>query len=525
VQAIVRDITERVQAERKIQESEARFKRLFEDLGDAVYVTVLGGENKGQILEANPAAVVQTGYSRSELLKMNILTDLYVTGTRKISIEEWEENISNKGIAKSVEKKRRKDGTEFWTEVNVTPIVFKGENASLSINRDITDRIKIEQDLLEALNKAKEADRLKSAFLASMSHEIRTPLNAIVGFSNLIAESVKDPKMLDFSSLINNQNDLLLNLVNDILDFAKIESGVLEITHNNFDLNILIDELFLMYNSKSTNDLKLLPQKTSESAIIYSDQQRIKQVFSNLIANSLKFTEKGAITFGYELNDNSEIVCFVKDTGIGIPKEKQESIFERFTKLDSFSQGTGLGLAISKNIVELHGGKIWLESEPGKGSVFYFTIPSGKDDLESKVAELDEGKKESTNTICPHKEMCTILVAEDDIVNFLYVKELLIKASNINVLHATNGLEAVELVETNDQIDLVLMDIKMPVMDGYEATGKIKNIRPQLPVIAVTAFALPEDEKKAKDAGCDDYLSKPIEKADLIHLLEKNLNQ
>ncbi|MCK5684896.1 PAS domain S-box protein, partial [bacterium] len=240
VQAIIRDITEQVQAELKLQESEAKFKRLFEDLGDAVYVTLLGGKSIGQILEANPAAVRQSGYSRSELLEMNILKDLYIPGTGKLNSEEWEGKINAGELITSVEKKRRKDGTSYWTEVLITPIFFKGQKACLSINRDITERIKTEQDLKKALLKAEESDRLKSAFLTSMSHEIRTPLNAIIGFSNIIADSVKDPQLSKFSLLINKQNDLLLKLVNDILEFATIESESVSINYEVFDLNNLI---------------------------------------------------------------------------------------------------------------------------------------------------------------------------------------------------------------------------------------------------------------------------------------------
>ena len=402
--------------------------------------------------------------------------------------------------------------------IGVRYFILKDKNGktikSFGINQDITEKKNVELELIKAKEKAEKSDKIKSAFLASMSHEIRTPLNAIIGFSNIIANSVNDPKLMEFSSLINNQNDLLLNLVNDILDFAKIESGVLEFVNKSFDLNNLIDEIFLMYSTKSSSDTKLITQKLSDSVMINSDHQRIKQVFSNLISNALKFTKKGEITLGYELNDKSEVVCFVKDTGIGISKDKQESVFERFTKLDTFSQSTGLGLAISKNLVELLGGKIWLESEPNKGSEFYFTIPVEIEETEPAIVELE--KKETKLT--DDDKLMTVLVVEDDMVNFLYVKELL-KSSNRNILHVENGLEAVELVETNDNIDLILMDIKLPVMNGYEATRKIKKIKPHLPVIALTAYALPEDEKKAKNAGCDDYISKPINKEKLFALI------
>lgn len=375
IQAIVRDITDRIIAKQKLKESEARFKRLFEDLGDAVYVTTLGGDNIGQILEANRAAVSQTGYSKSQLLKMNIINDLYVPGTGNIDMEEWENKTSNGEIITSVEQKKRKDGTVYWTEVLITPIVFLGQNACLSINRDITARIKSEQDLKLALKKAEESDQLKSAFLASMSHEIRTPLNAIIGFSTIIAEAVNDPELSDFSTMMIKQNDLLLKLVNDILEFAKIESGSLEISYEKFDISELIDDLHYEIKKDIDPGIEFITKTDKDKLIVDSDRDRIKQVYENLILNSLKFTRTGSVSFGFKSSENSELICFVKDTGIGIPKEQQKNIFDRFVKLDVFSQGTGLGLPISKNIIELLGGKIWVESKPEIGSEFYFKFP------------------------------------------------------------------------------------------------------------------------------------------------------
>ena len=375
IQAIVRDITDRIVAQQKLKESEARFKRLFENLGDAVYVTTFGGNEIGRILEANQAAVRQTGYSKSQLLEMNIINDLYVPGTGNVNLEEWESKISKGEIITSVEQKKRKDGSVYWTEVLVTPILFLGRNACLSINRDITERIKSEQDLKQALKKAKESDKLKSAFLASMSHEIRTPLNAIIGFSTIIAEAVNDPELSDFSTMMIKQNDLLLKLVNDILEFAKIESGSLDISSERFDLSELIDELHKEVKTELEPGKELFFNKDPEVLFVVSDRDRIKQVFYNLIINAIKFTQKGSISFGYEFINNSKLICYVKDTGIGIPNSQLNNIFERFVKLDVFTQGTGLGLPISKNIIELLGGKIWVNSSPNRGSEFYFTFP------------------------------------------------------------------------------------------------------------------------------------------------------
>ncbi len=519
VQAIIRDITDRLQAQKKLKESEARFKRLFEDLGDAVYVTILGGENIGKILEANPAAVRQTGYSRNELLSMNIIHDLYVSGSGGLQQESWENKISSGEIVTSVEKKKRKDGSIYWTEVLVTPIYFMGINACLSINRDITERIKNEEDLKKALRKAKESDKLKSAFLASMSHEIRTPLNAIIGFSNIIADSVGNTELYEFSSLINKQNNLLLKLVDDILDFARVESGSLSINNERFDFNKLIDDLCEESQAEKESNTQLIPTKTSESLHIISDEHRIKQVFTNLISNAFKFTPEGRVEYGYDMVKPSEIRCFVKDTGIGIPHNQQDHIFERFVKLDEFSQGTGLGLSISRNIIRILGGKMWVKSTPNAGSAFYFTLPVNAE--QEAKSDLPVAR-DSTSTDTSHRllELKTVLVAEDDRSNYKYVKEIL-EGHSIKVLYAGHGLEAIQVLKSKDRIDLVLMDLKMPIMNGYDATRTIKRMKPKLPVIALTAYALKEDEQKAKEAGCDGFISKPFTKTDLMLMLRK----
>ena len=368
----------------------------------------------------------------------------------------------------------------------------------------IMEKRKYQEELIVAKEKAEESDRLKSAFLASMSHEIRTPLNSIIGFSEIIAESNEDPKLAHFSEIISKQNELLLKLVEDLIDFAKAEAGALEINNSSFSLNMLITELFFLYNTKCAPGVTLIPQKPDKSAIIFADEQRLKQVFSNLISNAIKFTHKGSITFGYEILESSEIHCFVKDTGIGITKENTELVFERFTKIDSFSQGTGLGLSIVRNIIQLMNGNIWLESEPGIGSNFYFKIPYQTEEL----LEINSVRPIKDSGVIP--PFC-VLIAEDDDSNFLYLNELL-NNWECTIIRAIDGKEAVKIAKNNHSITFVLMDIKLPLLNGYEATKQIKRIRPHLPIIAQTAYSLPEDKQKAEIAGCDDYLAKPIKR-------------
>lgn len=388
---------------------------------------------------------------------------------------------------------------------------------------EITKRKKADQilqqrnkELIIAKDKAEESDRLKTAFLASMSHEIRTPLNAIVGFSGIIADSSEGIKMKNFSRIIASQNELLLQLVDDLIDFSKLEAGVMEFHEEKFDINELINNLMLMFNSKLSTDVELVPVTMSKSFFILSDANRIKQLFSGLIYNAIKFTKKGSITFGYELDEQSEIEFFVKDTGIGIPNDQQKEIFKRFIKLDTFSQGTGLGLSIVKNIVKMMSGKVWLESETGKGSNFYFKLPIKIENLDKRK----EKRKSITNKPKLFNSEITILIVEDNESNMIILEEIL-HLQKIKTLSATNGMEAIEVCKSNNDIDLVLMDLKMPVLDGFEATRKIKQFKPHLPIIAQTGQALSEDKDKAKEAGCDAYITKPIKRNELFELIRK----
>ncbi len=381
-------------------------------------------------------------------------------------------------------------------------------DANLHLEKKVIERT---EELNKAKLKAEESDRLKSTFLALMNHEIRTPLNAIVGFSTIIAENNKDAGLLHFSRIIQTQTDLLLKLVDDIIDSAQIESGTVRISNEIFDLNELLNELLVNFEAKSPSEVSLISSAPLEEIYVNADKSKVQQIFTNLILNAIKFTPEGTVTFGYDINKESEepkLICFVKDTGIGIPTENHQEIFERFTKLDSFSQGTGLGLSIVKNIVGLLKGKIWVESELKKGAAFYFKLPFN-------IIKSANQKTVSKNAIPGSAKKFTILIAEDEESNFIFLNELL-DADNFNVIHALNGKEAVEQCAKNNEIGLVLMDINMPVLNGYEATKQIKKINPGLPIVAQTAYTLPENKEAAKEAGFDGFLSKPIRKSDLF---------
>ena len=383
----------------------------------------------------------------------------------------------------------------------------------------ITNRKKMEQELTTAKELAEESNRLKSAFLANMSHEIRTPLNAIVGFSGILASTEREEEKQEYVSIIENNNTLLLQLISDILDLSKIEAGTLELNYSNIELNELMRELergFLL--RVKTDAVKLEFVEPAGPCMAYTEKNRLSQLMINLVTNAIKFTEKGSIRFGYEMREN-ELYFYVADTGCGIPKDKQQNIFGRFVKLNSFAQGTGLGLSICKTLMDHMGGRIGVESEEGKGSTFWFTLPY-------KPA-VKEDKKQMSKDIQPvsiERNKLTILVAEDNASNYKLFESIL--RYDYHLIHAWDGMEAVEMFrEHNPQI--VLMDINMPVMDGYEATREIRKYSAKIPIIAVTAFAYASDEQKVMESGFDGYMPKPINakllKAQLVDIMQKRI--
>lgn len=387
----------------------------------------------------------------------------------------------------------------------------------IGISWDITNMQNIEQELIQARIKAEQSDRLKTAFLANMSHEIRTPLNAIVGFSRLMttADNPEDEKL--YSDIINQNSEILLQLINDILDLSKIEAGTLEYVRQPMDLGELCRSIYEIHKDRVQEGVTLILDNKDASLVINEDKNRIMQVITNLITNAIKFTFAGEIRFGFELKED-HIDFYVKDTGMGISEEKMKSIFERFVKLNTFVQGTGLGLAICRMIVEKLGGEITVDSQLDKGSTFRFTIPC---DMSKKHLELRttvEKEVETKGKTRKPLQMQTILIAEDVDSNFLLLKTLI--GNNYNLLWAKDGNEAVALFKKH-QPDLILMDIKMPRMDGLEATRLIRSYSREVPIIALTAFAFESDREKALESGCNDFLTKPVSQSALEKALDK----
>ena len=374
---------------------------------------------------------------------------------------------------------------------------------------------KMAQELKEMKDKAELSDRLKSAFLANMSHEIRTPLNAIVGFSELLVDSDDPDEKKEYWHIIESNNDLLLRLINDILDLSKIESGIIDRKRERFNLTQLCNELYVMMRSKIPNaDVELVQDNPCSECWIFLDSNRLKQVWMNFLTNAVKYTRSGYIRMGYSVEKDG-IRFYVEDTGTGIPKELQDRVFGRFQKLNEFVQGTGLGLAISRAIVEAAGGEIGFTSEQGIGSTFWAWVP---------CEIFQHGDVGFPETTLPNRRpvfsedsdrKLRILVAEDNDSNFLLVRNIL---KDYDLLRVTNGVEAVEEIR-NGKFDFVLMDLKMPVMDGLVATRKIREFNSDIPIVALTANAFDTDRASAMDAGCNAFLPKPVKRKQLFELL------
>ena len=416
------------------------------------------------------------------------------------------------------------DGT--IAEITGTPVI---DNESGKIRGivlkfdDVTENRKAALDLKKAKEAAETSDRLKSMFLSNMSHEIRTPLNAIVGFSELLAHSDESDEKEEYVNIINRNNELLLQLINDILDLSKIEANTLEFVYSTTDINNMLKNLELSTHHKVENnpelEINFIPQLAE--CHVYTEPNRLHQVISNLINNALKFTDKGYIRFGYEVID-SGLRFFVSDTGKGIPAEKQKDIFKRFIKLDNFKSGTGLGLAICETILHKLNGEIGVESEDGKGSTFWFTLPvkpinndtNNEATAEEAKTEIKEKKTEADSST---KNNPTLLIAEDNPDNFKLYNTLLGK--KYTLLHAWNGKEAVAIYERYSP-DIIIMDIKMPEMDGYEATAVIREKDADIPIIAASAYAFAEDVERIMNSGFSDYISKPIKYTELEKVLK-----
>jgi len=516
-------------AEASFQKEKAYLDQLFEGSSEAIIMIDL----EGKVNKINTEFTRLFGFTPQEIIGKSI--DQFLASQE--FLEEAElitRDLSTMKIASIETKRRHRDGRLIDVSLLVTPIIINGRSVGgYGIYRDITDRKKIEMNLIAAKEKAEESDKLKSAFLSNMSHEIRTPMNAILGFSTLLSDpGVSEEEKTEFINIIRERGNDLLRIIDDIIDIAKIESGQIKIEIRECAVNQLMTNLMVTLTevkrktAKNNIVLNCLPGKTDKHFTIMTDANRLRQVMTNLIENSLKFTHEGFVEFGYTLTQAEDlpvIEFFVRDTGIGIPPEMHQIIFERFRQVDDTNTrkygGTGLGLTISKNLIKLLGGEIQLISDIGKGTTFKIRLP-----LQMPATVVPEPLKQPAPV--PSSGDWTkknVLVVEDEDSNF-FLMERILRKTGARLIWAKNGLEAVEMVNKQD-VDVILMDIRMPVMDGYEATEIIKQSKPSIPIIAQTAYALKGEREKSLSAGCDGYISKPIDSRELILLLQKFLGQ
>jgi PAS domain S-box-containing protein len=550
--SITRDITERKQYEKSIHLSEEKFRNIFEHSGTGKSLTSLDGK-----IIINQAFCDIIGYSQEE-----ISTIKWQQLTHPADIEHDQQIVNSilsgeRNTARWEKRYIHKNGSVVWVDIN-TSLFHDNDGKPLYFITsiiDITKRIEAEfiikekseeietqneeysqlneellksnAELITAKERAEESDRLKTAFLQNMSHEIRTPMNAIMGFSSLLPENYNDRKKLEqFSAIINLRCEDLLEIINDILDISKIESGQVHVNIEECNLAELFSELTLFFEEyqkrigKQHIKFNLQTAYNSSENIIVTDKVKLKQIFINLINNAFKFTETGKIEGGCKLDKNNNLLFYVSDTGIGIPPDKHDVIFERFAQLKHDKNlaygGTGLGLSIVKGLVNLLGGEIWLESELEKGTTFYFSCAYK---ISQTLHHEPVSKIDVTQAF--HFTDKSILVVEDDLYNAEYIKEIL-SGTGINIIDTQYGLEAIEIAASQSP-DLILMDIRLPDITGYEATRQIKQLNPKLKIIAQTAYAAQDDKQKAFDAGCNDYISKPLKRNILLSLLNKHL--
>lgn len=521
--ALKEQVNARDEALRSLRQSEEKLRVINETSPLGIAVT----DQNGNIIFINTRLTEVFGYQSEAFYSGAWLRNVLIEDRNTIE-QLWLKAHQETPKLIDAKFRIRHDQQIMWIHVKAATMIIDNQFAGIvAVFENITDRINFENELVQAKNKAEESDRLKSAFLANMSHEIRTPMNAILGFSDLLSsDEYNNEEKTEFIDMIKSSGRLLLNLINDIIDISKIEAGELKIQRSGFMINKLLDEMAQTFrqqlDSNGKEEIQLILKKASDDqdVMIYTDHLRLQQILTNLLSNAMKFTSHGQIEFGVmRIDGNFEF--YVRDSGIGIPDAKLGVVFERFRQADDSHTrlygGTGLGLSITKNLTELLGGKIWVESIVNKGTVFYFTLPAENE--ESRHDEMLVSEPAASHF--PDFSDQTILVAEDVDTNFQLIK-LMLNKMKANVLHASNGLIAVDMAAEHHP-DLVLMDIQMPEMDGKAALQRLRSQKMMMPVVAITAFALMGEENNFIQLGFDAYLSKPLSIDKLTEVLKKFL--
>lgn len=518
-----REITEKKTAERQVLEREYMLKEAerISNMGsweiDFVTGKTIWSDNFFHICGFPIQSFIPT---------YELIISIVHPADRKLLSDVLEKSIQDKKNYEIQYRIVRPDGETRWA-LNRTEIIFNGHGETLKLKGtvvDITELKRIEEELIIARNKAEESDQLKSSFLSNISHEIRTPMNAVLGFSELLSEDNSSPEeKRKYLDIIRSSANQLMILINDILDISKLDVKQIKLKFEKCSLNDLFSELKLQFNKqKILNNKPDIEINTSvyfddKNSFIYTDRIRLQQILNNLIVNSLKYTNSGFIKFGYLLKSPNTLLFYVSDSGKGIDTDKQKVIFDRFRQVDESSSakfgGVGLGLPIAKGMVELFEGSIWLESVINIGTTFYFTIPFKPVKVEAEEIKTEPAMKNEFKW-----KGKTILIAEDVESNFIYLKKIL-ENSEVTIFNSVDGLQTLELFKKENP-DLILMDIDMPEMDGYEAAREIRKINKDIPIIAQTAYAFENEKQKCIENGCNDYISKPINKMKLLSMIQ-----
>lgn len=535
-------IREKLEETRKLKESEDKYRNLINLANDIIAVF-----QDGVCKLVNSRVKDMTGYLPDQVT--NISPRKFITPEELKKISGAVHSLKNGTPGYFETFLTHKDGRKIPVSVSVGSIIYENRPARMYIVRDITARRKAEEELESYRNRleimvdertrqlereimeresAEKSDRLKSAFLSNMSHEIRTPMNAIIAFSNFLRNpGISQQQREEYINYIQSSGESLLNLINDIIDISKIEARQIDIRMMNCRIGPILDELHTLFEdirkSKGNASLQIVLEKNAhgKNLILNTDPYRLKQILSNLLHNAIKFTEKGFVGFGYEIR-NGYVEFFVKDTGIGIPPNMVDQIFKRFGKLESSGKnngGTGLGLAISKNLAILLGGELTVESSPGEGSTFFLRLPHRMNQHDNS----ENTRPEYTEKKVYNWENRKILVAEDEDLNFKVI-QIALEHTKAEIIRARDGYEALDAIESIPEIDIVLMDIQMPNLDGYKALVKIKQLNSNLPVIAQTAYAMIEEQEKCLKKGFNDYIAKPIRIPELMMKMDKLMN-
>ena len=511
--------------DRKLLENELKKLRVAVEQAPAIVVIT---DPKGDIEYVNPMFTTSTGYTAEEaigqnprILKSGLMPD-------SVYLDMWQTILSGR-IWDGELQNKKKNGELYWDQAVISAIRNKEGVITnfVAVKLEITEQKKLLNDLIKAREKAEENDRLKSAFLANISHEIRTPMNGILGFSQLLKEPhLTGEEQTEYIDLIYRSGERMLNLINDLIDISRIESGETMVQITETPVNVLLRDLDAFFKPQADSKklrLQIVTALPDNESIIVTDAAKLNQILTNLVQNALKFTLKGGIDVGYT-RQSDMLEFYVSDSGIGIPGDMLQKVFDRFQQVNNTltrtQQGSGLGLSISKAYVAMLGGTIKVESVEGKGSKFSFTLPykpAHELDIAQQPLPVAENLAEAVRDI-------TVLIVEDDAMSTLLLTRNL-KSADIIILTAINGEKAVEQVRQHPEIDLVLMDIKMPVMNGFDATRLIKEQRPGLPIIVQSAFTSKEDKIKATEAGADSFITKPINKTELLQLVAKLLKR